>query len=116
MSIKILFPIAILIQLVITDDYQGKFLCMKAETWFKCLIYLKLKKGRDAYIGCFVDSRLARDLNKLPGQIGNVWVGSNANMSVNACLNLCRGFSLPYAGLEFGYLHIFLLILTFLSI
>lgn len=65
--------------------------------------------GQDAYIGCFIDNRTARDLNKLPGQIGNVWIGSNSNMTVAACLDLCRGFSLPYAGLEFGFIFLFLL-------
>ncbi len=38
----------------------------------------------------------------LGGQINNVWIGSNSNMTIESCLNLCRGFSLPYAGLEFS--------------
>ncbi len=70
------------------------------------LIYLffieLILKGKDEYLGCFVDNRVARDLNKLPGQINNVWIGSNSNMTIESCLNLCRGFSLPYAGLEFS--------------
>lgn len=59
--------------------------------------------GIDAYMGCFVDNRLARDLDKLPGYFGNVWIDTNSKMTIESCLNLCRSFSLPYAGLEFSY-------------
>ena len=56
-------------------------------------------QGMDSYLGCYIDNRLARDLNSLPGQMNNVWIGSNLNMTIDACLNMCRSFSLTYAGM-----------------